>query len=469
MLIDFLNYIKEAVLDFKKVGNKSVRIIGHLDSDGLCSTSIITKALHREKIKFVSSIVKQVTEKLIEELINEDYETIVFVDLGSGSIELINEKLINKKVFILDHHSTSKINTKVWNINPLLFDLNGEEISGAGVTYLFAKELNAQNIDLAHIALIGAIGDMQEKKGFTGMNNEIILNDAIQSGKLEVKTGLTLFGSQTRPLHKILEYSTDPYIPTVTGSEIGAIKFLESLEISFKDEKNKYRKLTNLNEDEMKRLITGIILKRLGSEEKPDQILGPVYIIKDQENESPTKDLKEFSTLLNACGRLSKYSLGIGTCLGYKKAKSNAINLLTDYKRELISGLDWFYQNRKSENIFESKKYVIINAKESIKDTMIGTVTSIITKSNIYPEGTLLISMSYTLDLNIKISVRCVGDSEKFDLKELISDIVKRLGTGIAGGHYNAAGALIPLKDENLFIKYSKEVLDKVLIEESIE
>ena len=127
--------------------------------------------------------------------------------------------------------------------------------------------------------------------------------------------------------------------------------------------------------------------------------------------------MKEFSTLLNACGRLSKYSLGIGTCLGYKKAKSNAINLLTDYKRELISGLDWFYQNRKSENRFESKKYVIINAKEAIKDTMIGTVTSIITKSNIYPEGTLLISMSYTLDLNIKISVRCVGDSEKFDLK----------------------------------------------------
>ena len=122
MLIDFLNYIKEAVLDFRNVGNKSVRIIGHLDSDGLCSTSIITKALHREKIKFVSSIVKQVTEKLIEELINEDYEIIIFVDLGSGSIELINEKLINKKVFILDHHSTSKVKTNVWNINPLLFD-----------------------------------------------------------------------------------------------------------------------------------------------------------------------------------------------------------------------------------------------------------------------------------------------------------------------------------------------------------
>ena len=64
------------------------------------------------------------------------------------------------------------------------------------------------------------------------------------------------------------------------------------------------------NEEEIKKLVSGIILRRL-SEDSPEDVLGDVYILNEEEKESPFRDAKEFSTLLNACGRLEKASLGM--------------------------------------------------------------------------------------------------------------------------------------------------------------
>ena len=70
---------------------------------------------------------------------------------------------------------------------------------------------------------------VKENNGFKSELNNLILEDAINAGKLEIAIGLRTFGMQTRPINKVLEYTTDPYIPGVTGSESGAKKFLEEL------------------------------------------------------------------------------------------------------------------------------------------------------------------------------------------------------------------------------------------------
>ena len=59
-----------------------------------------------------------------------------------------------------------------------------------------------------------------------------------------------------------MEYSTDPFIPGITGSEENALNFLNELGINPR-EGNHFKKLVNLSEEELKILITGIILKRL--------------------------------------------------------------------------------------------------------------------------------------------------------------------------------------------------------------
>lgn len=456
----FKKSIANVVDEFKKI-DVPVRIVSHLDSDGLSSAAILIKAFIRENMKFSLSIVRQLTKEILEQLSREDYEYYLFADLGSSVIDNVGEILNNKIVFVLDHHEISNGEYKnIHHVNPGQFGIDGsKEISGAGVVYFFAKTLNENNKDMAHIALIGAIGDVQENRGFQGLNLEI-LDDAINADKLEVKTGLRMFGMQTKSLHKILAYSTDIYIPGVSGSESKALSFLQEIGIEPKNGKT-WKKLIHLDEDDMKKLVTGVILKRLGSEKSPEDVLGPVYLLKDEEEESPMKDVKEFSTLLNSCGRLNKPSIGISACLSIKNAQEEAISVLTDYKRQLINAMDWFYSNKAS--LIEGNRFVIINAEDNINETIIGTLASIVAKTNIYVEGTVIVAMANTIDGKTKISFRKVGNDD-VNLLELTKKIVDEIG-GEAGGHsFNAAGAIIDQENNEKFIEIAKDILSSYLV-----
>ncbi|MEK6934259.1 MAG: DHH family phosphoesterase [Nanoarchaeota archaeon] len=461
----FLNKIKEGVAKFKKL-NGIVKIVTHLDADGLSSGAIIVKALMRENIKFSLTTVRLLEDGIFEELSRENCEIILFLDLGSGSLSKIEEKLKDKEVFVLDHHKIENYKAKnLFLINPNLFGFDGGfDISSSGVCYYFAKCMNSKNQDMAHIALLGAIGDMQENNGFKSELNNYILEDAINEGKIEVKVGLRMFGMQTRPINKVLEYSTDPYIPGVTGSEEAAKRFIEEIRIDAKLN-GKYKKLFQLEKEDMKRLVTGIILKRLGSEENPDDVLGSIYILTGEVDENPMKDAKEFATLLNSCGRMNMPSIGIGCCLNDEKSKEDALVLLNNYKREIINALDWYYKNK--ENFVDGKGYVIINAEDNVRDTLIGTLGSILSNSNVFNAGTVLITMAYTIDGGVKISSRVVGKSD-IDLRQVMSDIIDNIG-GVCGGHKQAAGALIGQDKEEEFVKVAKNVLGRVVLEETVK
>jgi len=452
----FLQAIEDATKKFSEF-KQPIRIISHLDTDGLTSASILIAALKREDIKFSLSIVKQLSPTILKEFSKETYESYIFSDLGSGNLKDIKSNLANRSILILDHHQFEEDSNFI-HINPRIYNENYEkEISGAGICYLFAKTLNEKNKDLAHLAIIGAIGDMQENNGFIGYNKEI-LEDAISQNKIEIKTGLRMFGSQTRPLYKVLQYSTDPYIPEITGNEDASINLLKELNI------DKDKKLIHLSEEETKSLVTAIVLKRLGSESNPDDVLGPIYLLKEEKEESPTKDAREFSTLLNSCGRLSKYSLGIGTCLNDKKIKEEAFQHLLIYKKEIINSLNWFYKNK--EKIIEQPRLTIINAENNIKDTMIGTLASMISNSNLYPNGTIIISMAHTPDENIKISIRLSGRAD-IDLKSILNEITSKLGYP-SGGHKAAAGSIIPLEKELEFINLAQETITESFIKPNL-
>ena len=456
MDVRFQEAIKEAVAKFRSIDkNKVVRVIGHLDSDGITASSILIDTLTRDDRKFSFSIVKQLEENVLNELSNESYDIFFFVDLGAGNLKDIKEKLKDKTVFVLDHH-VPQMEEGIIHVNPHLFGIDGgEEISGAGVTYLFCKEFDPSVKDISHLALIGAIGDMQCKREFLGLNKEI-LEDAKE--KVEIKDGLRMFGSHTRPLHKLLEYSTDPYIPGITGSEERAVSFLQELGINLK-EGNEWKKLINLNEEEMKKLVTGIILRRMGSEENPEDIFGFVYILKDEETDF-LKDLKEFSTLLNACGRLSKPSLGVGVCLGNKEIKKKAIDVLTEYKAELIKGLNWFYGAKEKGEVTDNGKVAVINYGDHVKETMIGTITSMVANSNVYKNGTILVGLGYTLGDKIKISMRYVGRDDKVDIRNQLVEIITNVDQGAeVGGHSKACGALIEQDKEQAFIEKAMEII----------
>lgn len=461
---NFKQSAKQAAQALNKLDKKEpIRIISHLDTDGITSAAILINALNKQNRKYSLTIVQQLTQEVIEQLSKESFKHIVFTDIGSGQFVLIKKKLKHKKVFIFDHHEleSEREADNVVHVNPHLHGIDGSgEISGAGVVYFMAKEMDQSNKDLAHIAVIGALGDIQEHHGFKKLNNEI-LEQAIEQGKIKVINGLRVFGAQTKPLHKILEYSTHHYIPSVTGSESGAIAFLQELRINPK-EGNKWKKLVDLEDKEIKKLATGLVIKRL-DEKEPERIIGPVYILKDEKKGSPLRDAKEFSTLLNACGRLGKASLGIGVCLNDKDMKKRALRTLSKYKEELIKGLRWY---ESSEDVLRNDTYTIINAQEEIRSTMIGTISSIVARSN--TESLFVLGMARIGNDATKVSLRITKKKEGVNLVDILKNITDKIG-GQSGGHMNAAGALISSKTEQAFIKESKKAMEKYAIEEVVK
>jgi RecJ-like exonuclease len=418
-------------------------------------------ALNNEGFKYSLSIIKQLSEDTLHDLKKEDFNYFIFTDLGSGQLELI-KKHIKKAVFILDHHMfdiglLKDLPENITMVNPHMFDIDGShDISGAGVTYLFTEAMNEKNKEKAYIALIGATGDIQEKDGFSGLNKKI-LETAVSLGQIKVEKGLRWFGLETRSLIYLMTFNTDIYIPGITGSESNAIQFLNSLDIEPKM-KSAWKRFNDLSEDEKKRFLSGIVMKRAG-EKKPEDILGNRYLLLHEPESSPLRDLKEFSTLLNACGRMDKPSLGIGACLNDAKIKKKAIAIVAEYKKEIVSALRWYESQKESGHVTRGRNYIIINAHDKVMPSIIGTLASIISNSGDIQKGTLILSMARDSKEITKVSLRVAGDDYDTDLKTLISRIAEEVG-GQSGGHKNAAGAIINTKDEEKFIEAAKKIFN---------
>lgn len=149
------------------------------------------------------------------------------------------------KCIILDHHEILGINKHLnefkYHINPHLFSYNGSfEISGSGLAYVLAS-LFSTNDKLIPLAIVGSIGDMQNRKycKLVGLNREI-LEIGINKNLIIAIKDLSLFGKQTRKLHKIFQYSTDPYIPQLSGNENYCINFIKNICNSYDKNSNIY-------------------------------------------------------------------------------------------------------------------------------------------------------------------------------------------------------------------------------------
>jgi len=247
---------------FKSIINeKKAKIISHIDADGLTSAAILSKMLLRLGQNFELKIVKQLTENVVKKIKFTDKDFFIFSDLGSGQLNFLKQFLEKTEVFILDHHEPEMLkDDNLFHLNPLLFD--EEEISSSMICYLFAKNVSIQNTDLIDLAIVGAVGDEQDEGWKLRGLARKILEEAEAVGKIAVSKGIRLYGRNTKPIHKSLEQSFDPFIPGITGSESNAVQFLSELGISVK-ENGEWKKLKDLTIEEQQKLASAIILERL--------------------------------------------------------------------------------------------------------------------------------------------------------------------------------------------------------------
>jgi RecJ-like exonuclease len=392
------------------------------------------RTLKRLDKTFTIRILKRIEEGFISTLPKD--KLILFLDLASGSLTELSTSGL-QDIFIIDHHEVIQaLPANVHMINP---EMNGKEkISSSGLTYLFCRKIDDKNKELSKLAVLGMIGDCMESN-LDKLNIEII-ND----GDIQRKRGLLIYPS-TRPLNRVLEYCSDPYIPGVTGSPEGVIELLREVGIECKIN---YKSLIELSEKEMSNLVTAIMLRNPRAKNK--EIIGDIFRLKLF---NKIEDARELSAVINACSRLGHSELALQVCMEIPEAKKKAEYMHVKYKQKIISGLKCANESVQ----VAGKGFVIINAKEKIPDTIIGTIASILSNSLVYEEGTIITTMSY-YDDKIKVSMRSSGKAQR-NLREILNEVIEKTG-GNVGGHEQAAGCMIPQAKEDEFLELLQKCLE---------
>ncbi|MHA1596326.1 MAG: DHHA1 domain-containing protein [Candidatus Asgardarchaeia archaeon] len=446
--------IKELVSD-----NKYFVIFSHHDADGLSSAGIMGSALYREGVRFQIRIFRQLEKKYIMEAksFDKSENVLLFLDFGSGQYNTLMEELKESTYFILDHHevvSEDYENGRCFQLNPHMFSIDGSEmISGAGVVYLVSKYLNyPTNKDLSYLAIVGALGDRQDKgkqRSLVGLNYSLILQDALEVGVIESHKDFLFFGRETRPIHISIEYSTDPYIPGISGNRSKVLEMLKNSGIELKDKDGKWRTLSNLSEEEKGALFSEIVKHLSINELSTDYVrslIGTVYTVSLEREGTPLRDAREFATLLNSCGRMKKYDVALAVVLGDRdRSLREAMNVYEEYKKKISEALKWLYDNRGS--ITNYSHIQVFYGRDMIDESIIGTVASIALSSRFVPETKPLIALADSDEKDLKVSARASKTSLKMgvNLSDAIRKTLKELGVEESGGgHKMAAGAKIP-------------------------
>lgn len=405
--------IGDFVEEFRKISSSTFKIVLKNDISGVISGAILARAFEREHINFSISFVSKLSQRAIKE-INLDSSECVFL-VGFDGIE---------------GNSIEKKWTGICNSDGCLWS---NLKSYSSLCYMFACGLNQENKNLSYLA-VTELHYRFKDLSFLEAEGEIV-DEAIESGIVEMKVGLKIMGSKTRALHKAIEQSVEPFIIGVSGHEDKALEFLNDINIELKKD-GRWRGLIDLKEDETKRLVTNVILRRLGSEKRADNLLGEVYLLKSEPEESAVRDLKEFGTMIHACCRMHSPSTGLGACLLIKGYKMRALSCLNDYKIELINGIELFLKGRKSsEDITERGSVVIVNFKSSINTSVLSDLAGILVEANLYDKNRVIVCMGHALDGNIVSAVdSAVKEGINIDLggesieheSEFIENIVKK-------------------------------------------
>jgi single-stranded-DNA-specific exonuclease len=467
----FLAQANEAAKVIKETAEKDgfISCFSHLDADGVAAAGVIGKMLSRLGARFRIRVMQWVDEKIIAEVTADKPQLVIMTDFGSGYLDLLNQKIPNYKIVILDHHQITgnTVNPNYTMLNPHVYGIDGAtDVSGSGVAYFAAKAVNPANVDLAPIALVGALGDMQDKyeqRSLRGLN-DLIVNDAVAAGLLKVEKDLTFFGRETRAIHKMLASTTNPFIPGLSGQETESLNFVTNLGFPLK-QGDKLRSLCDLNADERKTLCSALAdyLLSKGLHMEVDSLIGYIYVLTKEEPNTALRDGREFSVLLNSTGRMDRPSLGIAICMGDRKAALEDSNkILEDYRKNINKYLTWV--SEKPERLRELQNTYVINGENYINEKIIGTVSSILVSTLANNLKPLLAFANIEAEKAAKFSGRT---TEAALMKGVNLGDVMRVASeangGKGGGHNIAAGAQVPLDKIEAFLKMADELVGRQL------
>lgn len=425
-----INLAKNAADKIRK--HRFVRIVSHNDADGLTSAGIMAQALLRAGIGFQLSIAGKLDEAVIEEVNNtiSKGDLVVFCDMGSGQPELIGK--VAADVVVLDHHQPVGKSPAKAVVNAHMVGIDGAtDISASGTCYFVARELGTGNLDLAGLAIAGAVGDRQ----LFQTANAFILEEALKAGVVSIRKGLKVGDGD---LVDVLAYSTEPFLD-VTGYPEKAAEFLNQLGLS--------GNIENLSAEEISKLASAIALKlvRQASPEAIEAVIGDTFLL----NRELVHNVYDFISILNTCGKQKVYGLALALCLKDSTIVDEALSLTKEHEKNLAVDIRKNVEKiRKGENIW------YINTVDALSTGSLATTVV----RYLHPELPF-ICLNESEGIQ-KVSARGTRElvSKGLDLAFALREAAGAVG-GSGGGHSVASGASIPLGSAEEFLSIADRII----------
>ncbi|MFB5624989.1 MAG: DHHA1 domain-containing protein, partial [Nitrosopumilus sp.] len=238
------------------------------------------------------------------------------------------------------------------------------------------------------------------------------------------------------------------------------LSLLNSSGIKLKDG-GRWRVPAELNDDEKRKIIQKITEYTSGKNATTimEELIGYTYSFPREDSRSFLRDGREFSTMLNSCGRIQKAGVGIAICMGDRtKMLKEGENILVEYRKMIRNYMNVLSSERWRTN--DSTNCVMVNAEGVVPETMTGTISSLIAGS---PKnaGKIVILRTNGEEGTVKFSSRkSYSCKSHVNLSDLMRTGAQRFD-GVGGGHDAAAGARITKDKLDDFLDYlDKNVLN---------
>ena len=455
-----------------------VLLVSHIDADGLTSAAVAASALERSGIPFEAAFSKQLDASELERIAATGYGTVLFTDFGSGQLDVIagHEAAGAFTPVIADHHRPAEADT-AYHLNPLLVGIDGAaELSGAGAAYVLARALAEVSVgtggaagdcegnrDLAALAVVGAVGDMQASRGELVGANAAIVEEGVAAGVLDTGRDLSLYGKQTRPLPKLLEYASELSIPGISNDEGGSIRFLSGLDLDLERD-GEWRTWADLSLEERRTVASALVRRAVNRGVPPGRInaiVGTTYELSAEPPGTALRDASEFSTLLNATARYDRPDVGLAVCLGNRDgALDRARRLLANHRRNLSAGLDLVT----TRGVTREAHLQWFHAGGEIRETIVGIVAGMALGTDGVDADRPIVAFADADEGEVKVSARGTGSLVRrgLDLSAVMGEASRAVG-GDGGGHDVAAGATIPAGAEEEFVSRADAIVGEQL------
>jgi RecJ-like exonuclease len=432
-------------------------LASHIDADGLTSAAVASTALERAGVPHEVVFKDQLDETEIASIAATEYDVVLFTDFGSGQLDVITEHEARGDFvpIVADHHQPADADTE-FHLNPLLEGLDGaSELSGAGAAYVLARALEPEDVDnrdLAALTVVGAVGDMQESEGELVGANASIVADGEAVGAVATAKDLSVYGKQTRPLPKLLEYASDVDIPGISNDPDGVRRFLDDVDVDCYGDGD-WRTWVDLSMAERQTVTSALVqhaIRRGVPASRIEELVATSYTLPNEPEGTELRDASEFSTLLNATARYERADVGLAVCLGNRDgALDRARELLRNHRRNLSEGVN-FVEN---EGVTFEEHVQWFDADDRIRETIVGIVAGMAMGADGVARDRPILAFANEDDEQVKVSSRGTHHlvRDGLDLSVVMREASRAVG-GDGGGHDVAAGATIPRGEREAFV-----------------